>query len=140
MAKYFWALFEDSDEYREIDESYGLSEEPTDDELKAVAQELMRDYGDDEDDYIYIGEGAQIKAEDIAPDDEAEHFIESAEEKAYYKGLYAEDDPLLEPTKADIDALNKRIAAVFTDWVNSRCVMREWYSIEHPKKYYREAL
>ena len=140
MAVYFWAWYEESEDYREIDDQlYGLPENPTEDELKAVAQKIIRDHGTNADGRIYIGEGIPVKAEDIAPDDYAEWLIEHVDDDAFSKGLYGGDDPLLEPTREDIADLDKRIAEVFTAWVKERNVMRHWYNIENVKAYKEES-
>ena len=141
MVKYFWDWVEDSQNYQEIGD---YPEKLTEDELKAIAQEIMRDFWADDDagECVYIGIGEPIKAADIAADAVPGYMpwelVERAMENAFNKGLYEGEDPLIEPNQEDIDDLDRRIEEAFTKWLEERNVVRAWYTIDNPKAYYRE--
>lgn len=133
-SKWFYAINRDcGDNYSELE--YEISENPTDEELDKIAQEILRGYGyTDADDYVSIGKGELITIEELGSDLGVE-IIERLEEIA--GDMYDCEELLFGVAQnEDIKDLDRRIAQTLKEWAAERNVMDSYYTIPDTKSYY----
>lgn len=132
-SKWFYAINRDcGDNYSELE--YEISENPTDEELDKIAQEILRGYGyTDADDYVSIGKGKLITIEKLGSCLGAE-IIEMLETTA--TDLYDCDELFSSARRDDVLDLDRRIAQTLKEWVAERNVMDSYYTIPDTKSYY----
>lgn len=111
-----------------------VPENPTDEELNAIAQKLLRKYGyTGKDDFVSIGKGKLLTIEELGGclgDD----IIEILNNNAYE---YCDDAELFSAArKEDIEDLDRRIAQTLKEWAAERNVMSIYYMIPDTKEFY----
>lgn len=109
-------------------------ENPTDEELNAIAQKLLREYGyTGKDDFVSIGKGKLLTIEELGGclgDDIIEILENNACEYCDDAGMFSA------ARKEDVEDLDHRIAQTLKEWAAERNVMRSCYAISDTKEFY----
>ena len=103
-----------------------IPENPTHDELDAIAQELLSDYGYTADDYVCIGKGKLVTIEMLGGE-LGDDIIEMLEDKA--TDLCDCEEFFTGVTNSAIEDLDRRIAQVLKEWEEEHCTMSSYYTI-----------
>lgn len=112
-----------------------ISENPTDEELDKIAQELLRDYGyTDADDYVSIGKGGLVTIEELGSNLGIE-IIEILEDTAH-DSYDCEEELFSSARKEDVADLDRRIVQTLKEWAAERNVMSGYYTIPKTKVFY----
>lgn len=119
------------DRYSELE--YEISDDPTDKELNAIAQKILRDNGyTSKDDFVSIGIGELISIEDLG-NYLGDEIVERLNEIACDR--YDCEDNLIEASKDEIADLDRRIAQILKEWGAEHSVMCEYYTIPNTKEF-----
>lgn len=132
-SKWFYCFNTDcGDDFLELE--YEVPENPNHDELDAVAQELLRDYGyTADDDYVCIGKGKLITIEMLGSCFGIE-IIEMLEDTAHDN--YGCDELFSSASKDDVLDLDRRIAQALKEWDEEHSIMSGHYTILDTECYY----
>lgn len=133
-SKWFYLFNRDEgNDFSEL-EHYDISENPTESELDAIAQELLRDYGyTADDDYVCIGKGKLVTIEELGGCLGIE-IIERLEEIAGDK--FDSEELFGGARNEDINDLDRRILQTLKEWDEEHSVMSSYYTIPDTKCYY----
>ncbi len=112
-----------------------IKENPSYEELNAIAQELLRDYGyTSEFDYVSIGKGELITIEDLGGC-LGNEIIEMLENKAI--DCYDCEELFSGVSREDIKDLDSRIKQALKEWAKERKgAMSCYYTIPDPECFY----
>lgn len=111
-----------------------IKENPSHDELNAIAQELLRDYGyTDEFEYVSIGKGELVTIEELGGC-LGNEIIEILENNAIDR--YDCEEIFSGVSREDIKDLDRRIKQALKEWEEERSVMSRYYTIPDPECYY----
>lgn len=117
-----------------LDLECDIPENPTDSELDAIAQKLLRDYDyTAANDYVCIGKGEIVTIEMLSSCLGVE-IIEMLETTA--TDLYDCDELFSSARRDDVLDLDRRIAQTLKEWAAERNVMDSYYTIPDTKCYY----
>lgn len=133
MAKWLY-LFnrDDGNDFSVLERD--IPENPTHDELDAIAQELLSDYGyTAADDYVCIGKGKLVTIEMLGSCLGAD-IIEMLETTA--TNLYDCEALFSSARNDDISDLDRRIEQVLKEWEEEHNVMSSYYTIPDTECYY----
>lgn len=132
-SKWFY-LFnrDDGNDFSKLESD--IPENPTRDELDAIAQKLLRDYGyTDDDDYVCIGKGELVTIEMLGSCFGTE-IIEMLEDTAHDN--YGCDELFSSASKDDVLDLDRRIAQALKEWDEEHSIMSSYYTIPDTECYY----
>lgn len=133
MEKWFY-LFNRDDGSDFLELECEIPENPTDSELDAIAQKLLRDYGyTAADNYMCIGKGKLITIEMLGSC-LGEEIIEMLETTA--TNLYDCEELFSSARNDDISDLDRRIEQVLKEWEEEHNVMSSYYTIPDTKCFY----
>ena len=132
-SKWFYNFNCGEERFNELERE--IPENPSHDELDAIAQEILRDYGyTDDGDYVCIGKGELITIEALGGCLGIE-IIEILENNAA-DICYYEDEFFSGASKEDIKDLDRRIEQALKEWEEERNVMSSYYTIPDAECYY----
>lgn len=110
-----------------------IPENPTHDELDAIAQELLSDYGYTSDgDYVCIGKGELVTIEMLGGE-LGDDIIEILENRAADLCDY---DELFTVSNSALTDLDRRIAQTLKEWEEEHSTMSTYYTIPHTECFY----
>lgn len=132
-SKWFYCFNADcGNDFSELERD--IPENPSHDELNAIAQKLLRDYGyTDDGDYICIGKGKLLTIEDLGGCLGIE-IIEILENNA--ADNYECEELFSGASREDIKDLDRRIEQALKEWDEERSVMSSYFTIPDSECYY----